>query len=505
MTGNEHPRSLTHRAIGGMVWAACGNGAVALLKAVVLVLLTRLLSPADFGIVSAALVVINFSLNFSQLGLGPALVQRHALEPRHISTALLASTGFGLLTAALIWAAAPLVADFFRMPHLVPVLHWLSLVFPIAGLATTPESLLLRELRFRAIANRDVLAYGLGYGVVGVGLALLGHGVWALVIAQLAQVVLRTVILLLVSPALLQSRPTWRSFVELIDYGIGQSIARVGMILANQVDNLVVGRWLGAIPLGYYSRAFQLVTLPTALIGDVLDKVLFPTLSRVQDDVRRLGAAYLQGTAFLAVITLPAGIVAALLAPDLVPVLFGPRWEGLVPPFQVLALGMMFRTGYRMSDSLSRATGKVYRRAWRQWLFAALVFLGAWVGHYRGLTGVATGVLIAFFINYLSMAQLSLAVTGISWARFVRSQLPALWLGVLVGGATFAATAAARYLGLSHLLGVVSGSVVALTSALLAIWLVPSLALGEHGMRVTSTLRNYLETRLHPLGARGSR
>jgi PST family polysaccharide transporter len=245
--------------------------------------------------------------------------------------------------------------------------------------------------------------------------------------------------------------------------------------------------------------------LPTALIGDVLDKVLFPTLSRVQDDVRRLGAAYLQGTAFLALITLPAGIVAALLAPDLVPVLFGPRWEGLVPAFQVLALGMMFRTGYRMSDSLSRATGKVYRRAWRQWLFAALVFLGAWVGHYRGLTGVATGVLIAFFINYLSMAQLSLGVTGISWGRFARSQLPALWLGVLVGGATLAATTTARYLELSHVLGLVAGSVVALVSALLAIWLVPSLALGEHGMRVTSTLRNYLETRLHPLGARGSR
>ncbi len=247
------------------------------------------------------------------------------------------------------------------------------------------------------------------------------------------------------------------------------------------------------------------MSLPTSLIGDVLDKVLFPTMARVQDDVRRLGAAYLQGTAFLALITLPGGIVAAVLAPDLVPVLFGKRWEGLVAPFQVLALGMMFRTGYRMSDSLSRATGNVYRRAWRQWLFAALVFLGAWVGQFRGLTAVAAGVLGAFFINYLSMAQLSLGVTGITWGRFLRAQLPALWLGVLVGGATLGATAAVHYVGLSHMLSLVAGILTALLSALLAVRLAPSLALGEYGMHATSTLRTYLHSRVHPAGAPGSR
>ena len=95
--------SLTHRTVSGMMWVAWGSGAMAVLKVVVLVLLTRLLSPADFGLVGAALVVIGFSLNFSQLGLGPALVQRPALEPRHISTAFLASTAFGLSVGALIW------------------------------------------------------------------------------------------------------------------------------------------------------------------------------------------------------------------------------------------------------------------------------------------------------------------------------------------------------------------------------------------------------------------
>ena len=184
-------RILTRRAVGNMAWVAWGSAATAILKVAVLVILTRLLAPADFGLVSAALVVITFSLNFSQLGLGPALIHRPDLQPRHVSSAFLASTGFGLLVAAIIWLAAPLIAGFFRMEHLTPVVRVLALVFPITGIATVPESLLQRDLRFRLLANRDVVAYGIGYGIVGVGLALLGWGVWALALAQLTQVVIR--------------------------------------------------------------------------------------------------------------------------------------------------------------------------------------------------------------------------------------------------------------------------------------------------------------------------
>jgi O-antigen/teichoic acid export membrane protein len=496
--------SLSQRTVGGMAWVAWGSGAIAVLKVIVLVVLTRLLSPADFGVVGAALVVITISLNFSQLGLGPALVQRPHLEPRHISTAFLASTGFGLLLAAVIWLAAPLIAQFFRMDHLTPVVRWLALVFPVAGVSTVPESLLQRDLRFRFLANRDVLAYGVGYGLVGVVLAVMGMGVWALVAAQLTQVLLRTALLLRTGSALIAARPTWVSFQELMGYGVGQSVARIGVILANQADNLVVGRWLGAVALGLYSRAFQLMSVPTGLLGDVLDKVLFPTMSRVQDDSRRLASAYLQGTAFLALVTLPVGVVAAVLAPELVEVVFGRKWLGLVPPFQVLALGMMFRTCYRMSDSLSRATGKVYRRAWRQWLYAGLVFLGAWIGQRWGITGVAVGVLTALFIGYLMMAQLSLLVVQISWSRFAQAQLPALWLGMVVGGVTLAAAAGARHLELPPLVGLVAGLVAATAAAVLVAWLAPTLALGEHGVRTRNALRAYLLDRLRPARLRGS-
>jgi O-antigen/teichoic acid export membrane protein len=499
----DNSTHLTHRAMKGMFWVAWGSGATALLKLAVLVILTRLLSPADFGVVSAALIVIILSLNFSQLGLGPALVQRPELEPRHVSTALVASTVLGLIVAGLIWLLAPLLALFFHMDHLTPVVRALALIFPIKGASTVAENLLQRELRFRLLSNVDVLSYTLGYGGVGVTLALLGWGPWALVGAQMAQTVLRAAIVLREIPPVLRPGPNWQSFRELLGYGAGYSAATIGVILANQADNIVVGRWLGAVALGLYSRAYQLMSVPTALLGDVLDKVLFPTMARVQGDPQRLASAYLQGTALLALVTLPAGVVVAVLAPELVAVAFGSRWTGLVPPFQVLALGMMFRTSYRMSDSVSKATGRVYRRAWRQALYAALVFVGAFVGRFYGLTGVATGVLIALFLNYVLMAQLSLSVAKISWVRFGQVQLPALRVAVVLGAVTLAITAGVRHLGLPPFVGLLAGAAAALGTAVVAAKLAPKLALGEYGMRMWDLLWVQVLARLRPARLRG--
>ena len=477
---------------------------MAVLKIVVLVLLTRLLSPADFGVVSAALIVIVFALTFSQLGLGPALVQRPDLQPAHISTAFLASSAFGLMAGAAVWLAAPLIADFFRMENLAPVVRVLAVVFPVMGFSTVAESLLQREMRFRLLANVDVVTYGIGYGL-GIVLALLGWGMWSLVAAHLTYSLLRAAVLLRAEPPRLHPAPTGPAFRELMDYGVGQSAGRIAVFFANQADNLVVGRFLGATALGFYSRAYQLMAVPTALLGDVLDRVLFPTMSRVQDDPRRLTSAYLQGTAFVALLTLPAGAVAALLAPELVYVAFGSKWAELVPPFQVLAVGMMFRTSYRMSDSLSRATGMVYRRAWRQALYAGLVFFGAWVGQFWGVTGVAVGVLIALFINYLLMAHLSLSVGQISWLRFAQAQLPALSLTLLVGAGTFVTLAGTRYLGLPPVVRLAAGSAVAALTGFLAVWRAPTLMLGVHGMRMRDALHGHLRGMLRrPSPSQGS-
>jgi len=145
-----------------------------------------------------------------------------------------------------------------------------------------------------------------------------------------------------------------------------------------------------------------------------------------------------------------------------------------------------------MSDSLSRATGKVYRRAWRQGLFALLVFSGALVGQTRCVVGVATGVLIAFFINYLSMSQLSLEITQVSWGRFFQVQLPAVRLTLVMGTATLAAVLALRQTGVPPIVGVAAGVLAAVGSGAVAARVAPVLALGHDGVRARDMLLGLL-------------
>ena len=302
-----------------MFWVTVGRGGRAVLQLVVSGL-CRLLTPAQFGVVSAALVVIGFSAIFSEVGLGPAIVQRPDLQQRHIEAAFTGSILFGFIVGAVVWLAAPLAADFFQIEQVAPVLRVLAWIFPLKGVAVVPESLLQRDLKFRALANRDVVSYGVGYGLVGVVLAWRGLGVWALVGGQLAQAALNTTLLVIARPTTVSRRVDWSACRELALFGGGFTAARVSNYLAVQGDNLVVGRWLGPAALGIYGRAYQLMAMPAVVFGTILDTVLFPVMAKVQGNPQQLRTAYRRGISLIALVMLPASVVLVILAPELVSV-----------------------------------------------------------------------------------------------------------------------------------------------------------------------------------------
>ena len=490
--------SLTHRTVGGMLWLAAGKAAYAGLQLIVLAILARLVLPTDFGVVTAALVVIGFSAIVSQLGLGPAIVQRPDLEQRHLHTAFTASVVFGLGLGAALWLVAPAAAVFFRTPDVAPVLRALACVFPLQGLGTVADSIARRELRFRWLAMLDVKAYGLGYGVVGVALGLAGQGVWALVVAEIAEALLRTVILLANGP-----RPRFgferRALGELLYFGGGFTVAKIAHYFAVQGDRLVVGRMLGPAALGLYGRAYQLMSAPAASLGNVIDNALFPAMARVQHQLPRLATAYRRGITLVAGAVLPLSAVLWLLAPEVVAVVLGSRWDAVVEPFRVLGAAMVLHTSSKISDTLVRATGAVYRRAWRQILFAVLVIGGAVTGQRWGIVGVAYGSLVALSVNYLLMAHLSVQLTGIGWPGFWRAHLPAALLTIATAPLAGGDAALLRGLGVGPLPVIVGAGVITLAWAALLVWRFPHVLLGPDAMWMLETLRGFLP---HSLGVR---
>jgi PST family polysaccharide transporter len=481
----------TNRTLGGLLWTSLGTGGQALLQLLVLAILAWLLSPADFGLAAAALVVVGFSAVFSQLGIGPAVVQRLELRDAHLRSAFTISVLLGLLLAGVVWTTAPLVALFFRLDGLTPLLRVLAFVFPVQGLSIVSDSLLQRELRFRRLAAVEVVTVIAGYGAVGVPLAALGFGAWALVLAHLAQTVLRTVLLFALRPHPVRPLLARQASAELLYFGGGYTASRLSNYAVGQGDNLVVGRWLGAEALGDYGRAYQLMAGPAVVFGNILDRVLFPTMAQLQLEPERLAETYRRGISLIALVMLPTTALLMLLAPELTEVVLGPEWGDVVLPLQILAAGMLFRTSYKLSDSLVRATGAVYQRTWRQVVYALAVLGGAWVGQFGGLPGVALAVLATLGLNFFLMAHLSLKEAGLSWRRFAAAHLPGLALGALVGANGWAAVALLRALDLPAVLVLVGTLVGTLPSLLLARQF-PGVFLGEDGRWMLRKFAAYL-------------
>jgi len=329
-----------------------------------------------------------------------------------------------------------------------------------------------------------------GYVIVGVAMAALGFGVWSLVAATLVTAMLRTVILNFHYPPK-GFVPEKAAFRELAYFGGGYTLARIANYGALQLDYLVVGHWLGLTALGYYGRAYQLMSVPASTFGQVLDDVLFPSMAKIQDDAHRLGAIYLRGVSLIALVMVPISVVGFILAPEIVRALLGWKWAATVLPFQILIVGLLMRTSYKMSDSLTRATGEVYRRAWRQVIYAALVFAGALGGSHWGIAGVATGVLAAVTINFVLMAQMSLKLVGETWRTFLGAHTNALLLAANAGLVTYLCVTILRNLEVS------SYTTLAVTGAVLAVFAVLVLRfaadrfLGTNGIWMLNFLKSY--------------
>jgi O-antigen/teichoic acid export membrane protein len=464
-------RSLTGQAFRGMSWSFLGAIGQAALQFVAIAVLSRLVTVEEFGTAAAAIVVTGLAVTLSQLGIGAAVVQAKRLERPDIASAFIVASALGFLLAALLIAVAPVIGPIVGLSRDASYLQLLSLVLVLGSLSVVAQGLLQRQMRFRALALVDLVSYAIGYLGTAVTLAAAGFGAVSLIWGQIVQAAVSTVVsYALVRHDVRPRRPSvmLKSARRLLAFGSAYSLSQLGNWMANNGDNLVVTSLLGPASLGIYARAYQLLVQPAVLIGSVADKVLFPAMSRIQDDHRRLSRAYVTANSLVAMLTLPASVLLFVLAPEIVAILLGPGWEAVATPLRIFAVVLLPRTAYKISGSLTRATGAVLGGALRQWIYAGEVALGCAIGSRWGINGVAVGASVAIVLHTAAMLKfsarlqrgliwrvlgayakslpLALAVAVVCWplAAWLRGSTPA----VLVGLATAAAGAAAAALTL---------------------------------------------------------
>ena len=423
--------NLRAQAVRGLKWQAIEIGGRQLLSLVVFTTLARLLDPSAFGLVAMVGVYLAFVALFIDQGLGTALIQRKDLEPQHLHTAFWFINIAGLVLFALSLALAPWVARLMAEPQLVPLIRWASAALLFGSLASVQSSLFVRDMDFRRPAIRTLLA-NLAGGGVGIGLALGGYGVWALVFQQVTAAA--------VGAAFIWSVSSYRpklvfSFTHLRDL-IGVSAAVFGTSLlwfvSSRADQFFIGRFLGAGPLGFYSVAQRLPDLARNAIAQPVGAISLPAMSRMQGDHERLAKAVYAGMLPVAVVGFPVFLGLAAAAPVLVPLIFGAKWEPSVLLLQLLAIYTLANFLQIFFHPLLIATGGAGSYLVLNVLHAAGTISACFLGASWGAPWLVAGLILnTSFVAVLAFAYLARRV-GLSWLPYWRPCfLPAVAGGIM--------------------------------------------------------------------------
>ena len=482
--------SLSKITFDAFAWRLLTEASRLTLALGVQVILARLLPVEAFGMLAAAMLVVSLGSRLAEMGTAPAVIQRENLTPTHVRVAFSLSLVTGTLLTAVIWFGAQPMAAVFHTPGVAPVVRLVGLVFVVGSFGTTAEALLQRAMDYRRLVKVEVISYGLGFAVVGVPVASLGYGVWALAWATLAQAAVKSAMLVLMRPHPMRFCLAKSETRELLDFGIGISLGRLAAFAAQNGDAFVVARWLGASALGLYSRAYQLMCLPINEFSSLLNGVLFPAYSSIQSDTARLRRGYLVSLSVSAMVVFPVLTTIGLTAPELMVGVFGSQWAGAARPLQILCVGGAGYCIYNLADSLVRAKGAVFVKFFYHSVYAVCVFAAAVVGQRWGITGVSIGVVLAIGVVYLLMAHLSLKLLDCSWTRFFFAQWSAVVVSCAAAGAGLPVVIALRHAGLPPLAILAGAGAISLAAALAAALLLPSRWLIPTIVPLVEVLRN---------------
>jgi O-antigen/teichoic acid export membrane protein len=429
--GSAPRKGVGRRARVGITWTLGGEIISNILRIAAVAVLGRCLTKSDFGVVAGALTIVLFANRFREFGLALALVQRKHIDDDHVATTWAISLLLGVtLWIALFAGAGPLAALLFPDNRIAGPLRALSLLFLLGGVSITVRALCTREMRFRALAIINVVAYGSGT-LTSIVLAVAGLGLWALVIGSVLEASLECLLLLVIRRPSIRPRISRRAFRDLIGFGTGHTLGSLANWFATQGDNFVVGRYLGAAMLGLYDRAYVLTRFPAQVFSSVAGSVLFSSFSRIQEDPERLGAAFRRVLFANAICLMPASAGLIVLAPEATRLLLGPAWDAAVLPFQIMSVSMLFRTSYKIAGLIGQSAGGVRRIAVSQVVYGLVVVGGALTSMRWGIGGVATTTTVAVALHFVNLTRVALRHLTVRWAQVLASHADGFIMALL--------------------------------------------------------------------------
>jgi teichuronic acid exporter len=422
--------SLAARATSAAWWSTLEILARYGVQFLVMVVLARLLTPDDFGLIAMLLVFTSIGTLLVDSGFGAALIQRQHTTADDETTVFIFTIFIGVITAGILVLTAPVIAAFFNQPKLVDLTRVMSVVLPLGAFAAVPDALLTMKLDFKARARAEVVA-SLSSGTVAVVLALRGLGVWSLAWQGIVSIGVRGILLWIYSGWRPRGRYRGESFRSLFGFGGYMLLSGLLNTVAVRLQSLMIGKLFDSRALGFYTLAQSTQSAPASFMGQVLGRVGLPVFSTIAHDRKKLVAALRSSLRMSMFLFVPCMIGIAVIAQPLIEMLYGARWATAAPILNVLALGAALWPVHVLNLAAISAQGRsdlFFRlEVIKQIASIALVLVFA----HWGPLAIAWSVLIAGLFSAGLNTYYSKRLLGYGWFAQLADQWPTLALSAI--------------------------------------------------------------------------
>jgi O-antigen/teichoic acid export membrane protein len=425
--------NLARKSVRGGMVTMTAQGVQFVLSLAGTIVLARLLTPDDYGLIGMVTVVVGFAEMFKDAGLSMATVQNERISHEQISTLFWLNVLISAFLGLCVLTGSPMVALFYGKPELTAITAVLSLSFIISGLTIQHQALLRRNMQFGMLASIQIASRVISL-ISMITLACFGWKYWALVGGTLANALSGTLLTLFFCPWIPGRMKRGTGVRDMVKFGGHVTGANIVNYISMNLDSIMIGKFINAAALGLYSKAYQLFMMPISQIRDPMTQVAMPVLSSLKSQPDRYTKYYLRILDILASLTIPLALYCVIEANFLIRLILGSQWIGAVPVFQALAIAGLIQPVSGTLGLVMLSFG--FSDRYFYWgVFNNLVFVPAFViGLQFGIEGVAVAYAVASYIKLVPSLFYCFHKTPITVSLFMRTLVWPFFISVFSGG-----------------------------------------------------------------------
>ncbi len=427
---NSKNKNLKSDTIQGIKWNLINKVIAQIFSLAFAVVLARLLTPHEFGLVAMVTVILGIVKVIHSFGLGEALVQKEEITETDLSSVFWVNVFLGIFFTIVAILAAPFISKFYQKEILIPITYFFGITFLLDSFTVVHYALLWRNLEYKKLFFVQLPAILIS-GTVAVMMALNGFGVWSLVTKSLVSIAALLVFLNIAS----SWKPKFIFKIQAVKNLFGFSLPRVGTLtfsyLIRNLDKIMIGHSLGGAPLGFYEKSYSFMLLPLSNITSVVSQVLFPSFSKIQNNHEEIKEMFFKVIRFVAFFTFPLMIGLSIFSEPFILFLLGEKWKGSITVLQILAWVGLIQSisGFYQPVYLSQGATKLQFKL-DIILKTQSVF---WIilGINWGIHGVAFGILIGVLINQFPYLYFLGKLINMKLADFLKNLLPIIFVNIV--------------------------------------------------------------------------